>query len=232
MTTVLTTLKELHGLQLELADAHDQLRRLPQQLEGRKNDLAKKRAQLDENRAALKRFRMRADERELSLKSGEQKVEGYKLKLNQCKSNKEYTALQEEIKHFQEANGTLEEEILELMTEQENMAAEIAEEEKLLAAAAEEFEKFKEVTEYKTQKFTDRLEILEKKIAELEGNLDSGTRAEYRRLVKMRGPDALASCENGICSACYTSQTPQTLNDLLMGRIIQCKSCGAMLYTA
>ncbi|MFO0948038.1 MAG: hypothetical protein U1D30_19300 [Planctomycetota bacterium] len=230
MPTVLDTLKELHALHAELADVQDQLKRAPLQLKAKEAEVAKREAAVVAGRDAHKRMKMDADSREMSLKSGEAKVADYKLKLNLCKSNKEFSALQEEIKHFQEANGKLEEEILGMMTDVENHAAVVKDLQKQLEESKDELAKLREVIDYKIQKFTDRVTLLEGKIKEYSEQLDSATLADYRRLVKTKGSGALAGCLDGTCEACFTGQTAQSLNELMMGRVVFCKSCGAMLY--
>ena len=42
-------------------------------------------------------------------------------------------------------------------------------------------------------------------------------RERYRRIVGRYGADALAVCENASCLGCYTSLTPQMINDLING---------------
>ena len=72
--------------------------------------------------------------------------------------------------------------------------------------------------------------LTEEQIKEMEAQLDTETLVEYRRLTKLKGELALAACESGTCSVCFTGQTPQTWNELLMGRVVYCSSCGAILY--
>lgn len=230
MSTVLDTLKELHALHAELADVQEQLKRAPLQMKAKEAEVSKRETALATGRDALKRMKMDADSREVSLKSGEAKVADYKLKLNLCKSNKEFSALQEEIRHFQEANGKLEEEILGLMSEVETKGDSVKQLQSELDQSKEELANLKEVIDYKIQKFTDRVLLLEGKIKEYSEQLDSATLADYRRLVKTRGSAALAGCLDGTCEACFTGQTAQSLNELMMGRVVFCKSCGAMLY--
>ena len=53
----------------------------------------------------------------------------------------------------------------------------------------------------------------------------------YRRIVGRYGADALAACENASCLGCYTSLTPQMINDLINGEGLSfCLSCGRLLY--
>ena len=56
-------------------------------------------------------------------------------------------------------------------------------------------------------------------------------RVQYRRIVGRYGPDALAACDEGSCLGCFTSLTPQMVNDLINGSGLSfCLSCGRLLY--
>ena len=231
MATLLDTLKDLHTVQSELATSRSELQRCPLQLKARETDLTRRRTALDTDRERIKRCRMDIHEKEVSLKTGEDRVATLNAKLNQAKSNKEYDSLQEEIRTFAGSNGTLEEEILTLIDDEETLAEKIAEAERVVAEVETEVAKFKEVIDYKIEKLTARIKTLEAKEGEHEGELDSGTRADYRRLSKTKGVEAaLAGCDDSICQSCYTEQTAQQWSDLIMGRVVVCHTCGAMLY--
>ena len=232
MATAFETLKELHQCRSELAEATEVLKRGPQQLAARQNLHAKKTQAVQDEREMCTRLRVQADEKELSLKSTEQRARDLKIKLNQSNSNKEYHALREEIAHIEERNDKLEEETLELITQHDEKMAAVAQTERELKQAEGELEEFKKELEYKLQKMAARSQALERKIQELEGQLDPKTLSDYRRLIAIRGENALAACENGTCTACYTGQTPQTCSELSIGRVVYCDSCGAMLYSA
>lgn len=230
MASVAETLKELHSLHVELAEAHSKLKRGPLQIKARETEFAKQEQQLEKEREALRRRRIEADQKELALKTGEQKVKDLQIKLNLVKSNKEYSALQEEIRKVQETNGKLEEEILEAMTEQETAAEQV---EKLAAAvtqAGAELERFKETTRYTLEKMESRLGLLQSKITELARQLPGDVQENYRKLVDQKAERTIAACENGTCQECFTGQTPQAWNDLVAGKAVTCHTCGAILY--
>lgn len=230
MQPLLGILKELHQQLIELAEAREQLQRGPQQLKLRQDDLAKRDAELAALHERCRKMRVNADAKELSLRSAEQRVVDLKTKLNLTRSTKEYTAIADEIRHLQDANSTLAEEILASISEQEGHAEHLAQLERDLAEKRTEVGKFREVVEYQQQKFTDRIGILESAIAELENRLDAGIRSEYARRVKTKGAAALAACEDATCRACYTGQTTQSWSNLLSGKLVVCHSCGAILY--
>ena len=54
----------------------------------------------------------------------------------------------------------------------------------------------------------------------------------YRRVTGGKGASGIASCENGYCQNCNIEQTPQAIADLSNDHIVQCSTCGALLYRA
>lgn len=231
MAAVLQTLKELHQLLVELADARQQLQRGPLQINGRQADLKRREEALAAKREALRAAKMASDRQELDLKSGEQRISDLQVKLNMAQSNKEYTALKDEIAKFEASNSLLADAILESITLQEEQAEEVKAAEADVEHAREEFAKFKETVEYKMEKFGSRVGLLDDEIKKYEGQLDSETRNSYRKISKSKGAaDGLAACVDKICQACSSEVTSQNWNDLVMDRVVICKSCGAMLY--
>lgn len=230
MASVAETLKELHLMLTELAEAQNRLKRGPLQIKAKEAELAKKELALQTEKEALRRMRIEADDKELALKAGEQKVRDSQVKLNLVKSNKEYSALQEEIKTLQSKNSLLEEQILESMTLQETKSDEVQQLEKEFERAKADFAEFKETTQYTMQKMEGRLGLLNEKIQQLQKQLPGDVQEMYRRLIDQKGERSLAGCDNGTCQECFTSQTPQAWNDLVQGKAVACHACGSILY--
>jgi predicted nucleic acid-binding Zn-ribbon protein len=65
----------------------------------------------------------------------------------------------------------------------------------------------------------------------VERDLPADVRDRYERIVKQKGADGLAAVEGQSCGGCFQSLTGNMLSDLLMGRIIVCRSCGRLLYS-
>jgi predicted nucleic acid-binding Zn-ribbon protein len=71
---------------------------------------------------------------------------------------------------------------------------------------------------------------LEKQLAEAEANVPVEIRADYQRIVRALGPDALAPVEGETCGGCFQTLRPQMLNELALGKVVFCQ-CGRILYT-
>ena len=134
-------------------------------------------------------------------------------KLNAANSNKEYQALKEQIAADEMANSVLSDEILEMFDKIEEHEANV------------QAVKEKASLERDLADFQQRLETAEKV-------LPIDFKAEYDRVVRSKGSDALAPLEGETCGSCNVSVTLQMVNEVLLAKPVFCKSCGCLLYKA
>ena len=229
MAGVLETLKQIHEVRRDLTDVRQQMKQAPIQLRGRESLVRKMKERIATEKDAAKKIRVDADSRELTLKQAESRIRDLRTKLNQVESNKEYQAIQEEIKRIETDNDTLQEAILEKITEEEAKRAEVKGLEGELAKLEEDLAKFKGVVDYKIEKLNGQQKILEEKLAELEPQLGDAL-GDYRRLTATKGDDGIAECVGNICQNCFNEQPPQSWQELLNGRPVKCRACNALMF--
>lgn len=229
MATPTEVLRDIGHVRRELTDLREQIKRAPLQLNVRQAEIDKQAALIAAENEAAKQMRMDADARELTLKQSESRIGDLKVKLNQAASNKEYQVIQDEIKRIESDDDKLQDEILEKITEEEAKREEIKGHEAELDRLKQEFAKFKEVLDYKTQKQEEQVSILEAKLKELEPNLGE-VFGDYRRLTASKGDEGIAECRDGTCQNCFSSQPPQSWQEILSGRPVRCKNCGALMF--
>ncbi len=63
-----------------------------------------------------------------------------------------------------------------------------------------------------------------------EQTLPANIRHAYERSVESKGPDAMSAVEDESCGGCYKMLTVNQYNDLKLGRVVFCGSCGRLLY--
>ena len=63
-----------------------------------------------------------------------------------------------------------------------------------------------------------------------EKDLVDDVRERYDRVVKQKGADGMSPVDGQTCGGCYQQLTGNMLSDVMLGRIITCRSCGRMLY--
>ena len=232
MTVAVTagTLRTLHRMHRQLADLADQLAAGPRTVAVRTKQVqaaeAKKAAAADE----VKKARLVADQKQLQLKSAEVKIADLEGKRNACKTNREYQTLGDQIAADRMATRVLEDEIIEALERIDTLkpavpAAEIEIEatKKLLAEA-----------DAKVKAETGRLEAevtrLRGELLTAEKDLAEDVREKYDRVVKQKGADGMTAVDGQTCGGCYQQLTGNMLSDVMLGRIITCRSCGRLLY--
>ena len=224
------TLRTLHRMHRQLADLTERLAAGPRAIASRTKLVqaaeAKKSAAQDE----VKKARLAADQKQLQLKSAEAKILDLEGKLNACKTNREYQTLRDQIAADRMATKVLEDEILEALERIDRLKptvpaaeGEIAAAKKLLAEAEAKVRAEAGDLEAEVARIRGELQVAEKELA-----ID--VREKYDRIVKQKGADAMAAIDGQSCGGCFQQLTGNMVSDLMLGRVITCRSCGRLLY--
>jgi len=224
------TLRTLHRMHRQLADLADQLAAGPRAVAARTRQVqaadAKKTAAADE----LKKAKVAADQKQLQLKSAESKILDLEGKLNACKTNREYQTLRDQIAADRMATKVLEDEIIEALERIDTLKPAVP------AAEAEIDTARKGLAEAEAKMRAEggRLEAevtrVRAGLATAEKDLPDDIREKYDRVVKQKGADAMAAVESETCGGCYQQITGNMLSEVMLGKIIACRSCGRLLY--
>lgn len=220
----------LHQLHLSLKEVQDELARGPRQLKARDNQLA----QVDADRKAkdeeLKQTRLQIDRKNLELKSAESKIKDLDRKLNEAASNREFDILKGQIAADQMATSVLQDEILELLDKVDQIQAANAE----LAAKRTRLEsdrqQFATQIEQAAAGLRQKETTIRGEITEAEKIIPDSIKVHYRRLVDTYGSESMAMIDNGMCTQCFVSLTPQVRVQIECGAPIFCSTCDRLLY--
>ncbi|MGA0038779.1 MAG: zinc ribbon domain-containing protein [Pirellulales bacterium] len=231
MTSVTDFFRTLHRHHRQLADLNDRLHAGPRQIKACKTQLATAEASLAEIQERAKGFRMQADQKQLHLRSAEQKIVDLEAKRNTCKTNREYQTLEEQIAADRMACRVLEDEILELLERTDSTKSEVPATEKLVSVARERLAAKEAEVANEMSEIEGELTRVGASLAEVEGELPVDVRATYDRVVRGKGADGLAEVDGESCGGCYQKITGNMLSELIMGRLVACRSCGRLLYS-
>lgn len=230
MSITAEALRELHRIHTQLGDLRERLARGPKQVAAREANVKRLEEALAKAQADAKATRVSADQKQLTLKSGEAKIADLQVKLNGCKTNREYQALKDQIAADQMANSVLADEIIEGLDKIEEMQRLVVEAQQHLAQGKEELAKTKSAVEGQLASMQGDVTRLEAELAVAEAKLPDDFREAYQRVAKVKGSDAMAPIENESCGGCNQRVTPQRLNELKLQRVVVCTSCGRLLY--
>ena len=224
-------LVELQKIDAEIYRLKTEAEALPAGQKKIEHELGKKKTGLRAAEEALKGFQLKLKEKEVDLQTREEKIKKLQSQLYQLKSNKEYTAMEFEIKGLKADKSLLEEEILRLLD---------AVDQQKTATAKE-----KEVFSAEEKKAKDALELLKKEGDEIEHkasefggkrkaylpNIDPKLLTQYERILKKREGLALVPVRNSSCCGCHMGLPPQAVNEIqLQEKLVVCESCARILY--
>jgi predicted nucleic acid-binding Zn-ribbon protein len=230
MRVAAQTLRTIHRIHRQLAELRSRLERGPKQVKAGEANVARLQTEWETARQIVTRTRMAADQKELQLREREQRIEAVRIKLNSAGTNREYQAFLEQIAADEQANSVLSDEILELfdkITELQQAAKKKAHE--LEQTEADLGKVMQRVSDQRAGLEAD-VGRLQQELAEVEKELPAEVYPEYQRIVGARGEDGMAQLEGDCCGGCFQTVTPQTVNELLMEKLVFCKSCGCLLY--
>ena len=215
---------EIYRLKTEIAV-------LPSRRKKMELDSEKKKAGLRAAEEQLKGIQLSQKQKEMDLQTREEKIKKLQGQLYQLKSNKEYTAMELEIKGLKADKSLLEEEILELLDRMDQVKTKVAQEKELFSAdekkAKEELEVLKKGEGEAQQKVS---ELQEKRKVHLP-NIDVKLLVQYEKVLKSREGLALVPVRNNACSGCHMSLPPQVVNEIqLQDKLVVCESCARILY--
>jgi predicted nucleic acid-binding Zn-ribbon protein len=225
-------LRELHRIHIQLGDLRERRDRGPKQIKAHEANVAKNEAEVTRLKNEQKAGRMAADQKQLQLKSDEAKILDLRAKLNQIKNNREYQALKDQIAAAEMANSVLQDEILEALEKNEAAKPGIVEAEQKLAKAKEELARVQNAVKEQHGLIEGDYKRLEGELVESEKKLAEDLRETYQRMVRGKGADGMAQVDGEHCGGCYQTITANTMNSLLMDKVVFCQVCGRLLYLA
>lgn len=230
MSVPTATLRTLHRIHRQLADLNSRLARGPKQIAFGEANIEKLDAAVQAAKEEVKKSQLLTSQKELQLKEREGRIEDIRTKLNAASSNKEYQLLVEQIAADEQANSVLSDEILELFDKTEALQSVVVDKEAEREKGGEDFAKLKAKIENERGSLEADVERLSTESAELEATIPPELKQDFRRIVGTRGEDGLACVEGEFCGHCNQMINPQMFNELLMEKMVLCKSCGAILY--
>ena len=228
----LELLRTLHRIGRQRSDLESRLRRVPALIGAHRNHIETTQAEFETVKQEHKEFRMLVDSKQGRLQDGEAKIEKFKVQLNSAANNREYQALMDQIEATKMANSVLSDEILEGFDRLDEFDARVAEQEKKAEEVREKSEAAIAQSQADEPKLKEELERLAEEYAQARSQATPDFLAEYERIVRSLGEDALAPVVGHSCGSCHHTIPLNEINKITLEELVICGSCGAILYTA
>lgn len=233
-----TTITEQIKILVELQKIDSEIFRLKKELGSHpalQKDLEaafeKKKAQTKAAEESLKAAQLQQKQKEGDLAQREEKILKLQGQLYQLKSNKEYSAMELEIKGLKADKSLLEEDILRLLDSVDAAKGALAKEKERLAG--EEKRHLADVAELKKKSEALQAQIAseEEKRKTYTPNIEPRSLSQYERILKSRDGLALVPVIHNACGGCHLGLPPQVVNETQQSeKWIVCESCARILY--
>jgi len=215
---------EIYGLRTEKEAKPEEIKRIDEEFEQKKQHLA------DLEKTLLDAQKQRK-EKELELASKEESAKKLQSQLYSLKTNKEYQAMLQQINDTKADGSVIEDRILELFGEADRVKAEIEKEKQRLQEEEKVFKSRKATIETRIKEIEDRIAQLEGQRKQVAPQITSKILAQYDRILANRDGLAIVSVKDNSCQGCNMFVPPQVINLIRMyERIITCEVCNRMLY--
>ena len=228
--SVARQLYQLQEVDLELESKEAAVKQLTSQL-GESEALVNVRTRLAEEQKRLEELsrQQRSLEWEIDDLASKLTTAERDLYGGRIRNPKELTGLQQEAEALKARRNQLEDKTLEIMEQAETGR-------KNVTNLSTELKSIETAWQTQQQKLTAELEQLRSTLANLRQKqqllatgVDSETLDLYHKLKKGKGT-AVARVEQGICRGCRISLPVSELQQTRSGRLVQCGSCGRILY--
>lgn len=225
--------KQLHQLQeidFELESKAKALGQLSSQL-GESQAVVSTRNQLSRKQQLLEELKKKQHSEEWEIDDLTEKIKTAEESLysGRIKNPKELASLQQEVDILKSKRSRLEDKTLEIMVEVESAAASITK-------IANEVEELVAQWRSQQQQLSADIEQLKTIMSDIERErqlLSAGIEPQiielYNKLKKQKGR-AVAKVEQGVCSGCRILLPVTDLQRVRTGNLVQCSSCGRILF--
>ncbi len=227
----ISVLKQAQVLDKEIYDLNAAVENAPREIRTLEEAYSKQKVHLDQLTQDLRTLQLKHKEFDNDLKTREASITKIDGQLSQIKTNKEYAALQQEIKSIKADISIVEEKILMLFDEIDAQQGKVnVEKERLKKEEAEVSKRKKEIEDNKA-KALERIKTLNAQRQDILKQIDSEIVTQYERIVKHKQGIGLSPLQDENCGVCQMTIRPQIQNEVKLGdKMVLCESCGRILY--
>lgn len=224
-------LVELQGLDSHIFKLENTLRSIPEIIKRMEDDSKGQASTLKALEDGVKALQLKRKEKEGELESKEGTIKKYQSQLYQVKTNKEYTALQEEIGRVKADNSLIEEDIIKIFDQVDIENKKITKEKEILKQKEADLGVEKKKLNDEAERVKKELEGLQAQRGTLAAKVDKNILHKYERVLKNKDGLAVVPVINDSCQGCFRVMPPQVINEIKMKKdLITCENCTRILY--
>ncbi|NQT46640.1 MAG: hypothetical protein HQ593_04085 [Candidatus Omnitrophica bacterium] len=222
---------ELQKFDSDIYKLKGELDTIPVHMRGLEEDFEGKKAALNAAQDHLKNIQVKRKEKEGDLQVKEGVIKKHQAQLYQVKTNKEYSALQQEIGGLKADCSVIEEDVIKYLDEIDEAQKRIEKEKELLSVQENKFKEEKKIKESEAKKIQADIDSLNNERKSLAEKVDKQTLSRYERILIGKGGLAVVPVVGDACGGCHMNLPPQVVNEAKMRiELVFCGTCARILY--
>lgn len=231
MKEQLELLWELQKIDLGLKSIKEERDRYPKEIKKLEEKQKIERERIQKEKEKVESLEKTRRQREGQLNVEQEKIKRAEGRMSEVKTNKEYQALLSEIDAVKEANGRMEEEILQVLDEIDELKKDLSKREKEVGVVLEKIEverkKLQEKMTHDEKTWNEEMERREVLSKQIESKLFK----LYNTLKEKRQGVGVVSAKNETCQGCFVNVPPQLFIEVQKNNaLIRCPNCNRILY--
>jgi len=213
-----------HDAERRLADAPEREKALDARL-----DAARQRVTAAKERFSSNQNSRRTIEKDVAVHQG--RLSRFREQAMAVKTNQEYHAIQHEMAFAQAEIKSREDQILELMVEADELAADVKQADSALASEQKAVEAERKNIAAESTELQATLGRIASERKTTVANIAPQVVAVFDQVARRRGGVAVAEARDGVCTICHVRMRPQVFNTVRRNdEIVQCEHCQRILF--
>ncbi|OED36220.1 hypothetical protein AB834_03100 [PVC group bacterium (ex Bugula neritina AB1)] len=227
----LLKLVELEKIDREIYKQRERSSEYPVLLEACHRDLKVAEDALSQAKSELKDIESSSKKKELEIASNEEDMKKKDNQLSQIKKNEEYKAMLSQIEDIKKKNDKLETDLIEHMEISEKCQSKIKKATLDFQAVSEISQKRESEIKINQSKVEKEIEDLKQKHRQYFDLISDEVKGIYSLVLEKRKNFAIASIDDGACSACNMILLHELIEKAVAGEeILCCGTCSRILY--
>ena len=230
---ILVDFFELQNLDSEISQLCKEQKRLPRKLALSQQKIDEEKQVLAELKGRIKRNKVRIMDEESKLGVLDGIAKKRQIQLNQVKTNREYSAILQEIEQGKAEQQRQEDSILTLMEENERNLEGQHQQQQKIVEMEQEHKAYDQKTRQELEQVNCELMVLQKKREEKKAVIikkDEKTLETYERVLHSKSGRAMVAVEDDACGFCHGQLLANEMAAVIAGKIVFCKECSRLLY--